>query len=906
MKDPVSLDLASQQGHTRNQSHLRRPSRRIVTEDTMENENDRECHGNPHYRCPCHIFVGGSLFNNECCGKARSFTRVPLRRRRCRAGRATKQAPSTLLSRLVAFLLMGISFRGSCCGFANAASCTVCPDRQSVPLPDKAISIPDPALSFIKNCGMLDSLVSSVLADETVEECQQVRSISSVCGCPIPLGAEACYLCSLGNSSAKEVSHMTVGNPEVVIDPSPFDWMPEPTCEIVEAYLHSRDGTDPVCLQQQNHLFDVCGCVTAHTTTSNKTDSNKATPSNTDTVLLSPENSCLICPDGSPVTNVDFDVAAFIPKNDPNLPQLPEGMVPTCGAVQTFLSATGAISPDSEQCQKVQLLQGICGCPRQPNTCDLCPKDDFIPFPNATFSMPDPAARRAPEMSSISSIGTVTCGEMSDLLGAIPQNSDECFFAQTVAFMCGCNEGVSTYLEADTIGRQAALAWVPRVTAILSLFCSVSIMFDIMRSRRQKRKPFSVYHEIMLMMSMFDVCGSFAFAFTSLPIPAIEFGLPSPFYGAQGNDATCTAQGFFIQMGFVGVLYNLVLSVYYVLVIRNGLKDPQLKRARLWFHAPPVLVGTILALAGIPFYGPIAVVCHIARPPLATSLAPLISLVIVPIAVVVFVATVNMGIVVWKVRQTRKAGDRWNIRLHAQRAAEPPPSAETKEQRIGRKLFQGVRRLRISLMADSEANSSSRSSAAARQERAVLWQALTYLFAFYASWPLYMAASLIDFKTGNYGFYLAAFTLSPMQGVWNALVYFRVRLTCCVRDKRKKTGGSGSEFRQKSSQTSEGFFSRWIRVRLGSESLAASSSSLERRPDPVLTSGGDESRTSPEKSMAIIDEESSPERWLADASTAEVSDSEGPRELQDDNHKDIPEDSGRDEFFEENSGPLSC
>jgi hypothetical protein len=71
----------------------------------------------------------------------------------------------------------------------------------------------------------------------------------------------------------------------------------------------------------------------------------------------------------------------------------------------------------------------------------------------------------------------------------------------------------------------------------------------------------------MLGISIFDAIGSGAWILTSLPIPEFnEYGEPTAVYGAKRNDA---AQGFFIHLGFTGIFYNVALSIYYLLTIRN-------------------------------------------------------------------------------------------------------------------------------------------------------------------------------------------------------------------------------------------------------------------------------------------------------------------------------------------------
>ena len=59
----------------------------------------------------------------------------------------------------------------------------------------------------------------------------------------------------------------------------------------------------------------------------------------------------------------------------------------------------------------------------------------------------------------------------------------------------------------------------------------------------------------------------------------------------------------------------------------------------------------------------------------------------------------------------------------------------------------------------------------------VFWQSIWYLLSFYITWPPYLALQYI-WAAGNfppYGFTLFASTMVPLQGFWNAFVFFRVR-----------------------------------------------------------------------------------------------------------------------------------
>jgi hypothetical protein len=94
-------------------------------------------------------------------------------------------------------------------------------------------------------------------------------------------------------------------------------------------------------------------------------------------------------------------------------------------------------------------------------------------------------------------------------------------------------------------------------------------------------------------MSIFDIIGSTAYAFTSTPIPTEYY-----YQGAHGNEATCTAQGFFIQVGTVAAYFNVSLSFYYFLAITKGMNEALLKPYRPLFFIFPIVLGLSFAFAG--------------------------------------------------------------------------------------------------------------------------------------------------------------------------------------------------------------------------------------------------------------------------------------------------------------------
>jgi len=124
------------------------------------------------------------------------------------------------------------------------------------------------------------------------------------------------------------------------------------------------------------------------------------------------------------------------------------------------------------------------------------------------------------------------------------------------------------------------------------MFCSGLIIFDIYHDKRRLKK---LYHRLLLALSITDTFTSFSYALSTWPIP-----LDSPnIYAALGTQATCTAQGFFIQASIATPMYNAMLSIYYLLTVRYGWKENQLKKVEKYFFGIPIMFGLATAVASV-------------------------------------------------------------------------------------------------------------------------------------------------------------------------------------------------------------------------------------------------------------------------------------------------------------------
>ncbi len=93
--------------------------------------------------------------------------------------------------------------------------------------------------------------------------------------------------------------------------------------------------------------------------------------------------------------------------------------------------------------------------------------------------------------------------------------------------------------------QEKALAILPAVTGFMSFCASIWIIVEVLTTRA---KRFSTYNRLLLSMSIFDTLSSIGHMLGPLPMP-VEYD--DEVAWAKGNDSTCDAQGFLVQLGIV-------------------------------------------------------------------------------------------------------------------------------------------------------------------------------------------------------------------------------------------------------------------------------------------------------------------------------------------------------------------
>lgn len=159
-------------------------------------------------------------------------------------------------------------------------------------------------------------------------------------------------------------------------------------------------------------------------------------------------------------------------------------------------------------------------------------------------------------------------------------------------------------------------------------------------------------------MSLFDILSSIGWMLSSRANPIDDAW---PIYGEQGNDATCKAQGFFIQLAMTSVLYNMSLTSYYFIAVVLGWRGRKLKATAPFLHALPLTVGLSLAFAGIPFYDTILGICYIPTPPQSLSWVPSTWIHIVPLFTAITFNCVLLLFIWLKVHQQVAITSTWRL-----------------------------------------------------------------------------------------------------------------------------------------------------------------------------------------------------------------------------------------------------
>ena len=137
--------------------------------------------------------------------------------------------------------------------------------------------------------------------------------------------------------------------------------------------------------------------------------------------------------------------------------------------------------------------------------------------------------------------------------------------------------------------QQIVVAVIPKISSFLSMFGSLWIIIEVLTDRTEpKAKRHHPYHRLLLAMSLYDVLENFCNFASTWPVPEGTEGI----VWAKGSTATCSMQGYFLTLGVAIPIYNAMLSLYYVLIIKYKYSEDTLRR---WIEPAMHLIAFVFA-----------------------------------------------------------------------------------------------------------------------------------------------------------------------------------------------------------------------------------------------------------------------------------------------------------------------
>mmetsp|Transcript_736 Transcript_736/g.1206 ORF Transcript_736/g.1206 Transcript_736/m.1206 type:complete len:586 (-) Transcript_736:240-1997(-) len=507
---------------------------------------------------------------------------------------------------------------------------------------------------------------------------------------------------------------------------------------------------------------------------------------------------CSLCEDGSAVT---------LPDKVVRIPMFPEII---CASLDTILPQ---ILPDetSDQCTMARQLSSICGCPFQEECCWMCPDGSTVPDSGRNVEVV--------EFSFIFGI-VPTCEIAEAYLHSFPENDELCAYShQNIASKCGCqvlnNEttsignatvDISDLLDGSgsaPIVNQADIVkgvgffgssnrediemqyLVSRISCILSIIGTLLVLCDCLRHKRRRK---NLYNQIVATMASFDLIYSVAGALGTIPMDANDL-FASP--GEMGNATTCKIQGWALQWGgFTSLFLNCALATYFLQVIVYSAKLTRLRKMRKWLIGVPVLLGSVVGFASIPFVESGVIGCHLVPPVpffstevlealgLTSSYVPFVALFVVPGYLVIAYSTGTLIRVSMNMRKVDNNSKRWRFSPRRLQAEDEAKKKKTKRKQTPLTMLR----------------------------REVFWQSFMYLVALYLTWLIYISVTVNtkDYILSHYGLWTFVFFITGIQGFLNSLVYFRPRIARYWASWRKETKKKKKQEEAKRSQaTSE-------------------------------------------------------------------------------------------------------
>jgi len=172
-----------------------------------------------------------------------------------------------------------------------------------------------------------------------------------------------------------------------------------------------------------------------------------------------------------------------------------------------------------------------------------------------------------------------------------------------------------TFIANETImvssPEAAVLAVLVKPSALLSMIGSALIIREIMIDPKKRSLT---YHRILFCMSVIDFSTSSWFFVSTWAIPKDTANV----FLASGTEGSCQAQGGLISLNIASPLYNLSLSIYYILMIKCKWTQESIRSwASPFLLLYPIAFASGVSIAGfvMDLYAPAGMWCWIAPHP---------------------------------------------------------------------------------------------------------------------------------------------------------------------------------------------------------------------------------------------------------------------------------------------------
>jgi hypothetical protein len=142
-----------------------------------------------------------------------------------------------------------------------------------------------------------------------------------------------------------------------------------------------------------------------------------------------------------------------------------------------------------------------------------------------------------------------------------------------------------------TDGQEVVLSMLLVVSGVLSILGSSTIIYKVAKNRDKAKS----YERLMFGLSTCDIIGGVGYALTPFLLPRTT----SHRVWALGTEASCSFLGFLTQFTFSGLWYNCMLSFYYLLTVRFGVKRSVFAaRYEFWMHLATIGFNVLTASFG--------------------------------------------------------------------------------------------------------------------------------------------------------------------------------------------------------------------------------------------------------------------------------------------------------------------